>query len=270
MNITLHMRMTAAVLLLTLAAQGQPPPSSEPSAIRSTQPSQDANQNTASQTLAQPNAPEVPNQNVQQPTPSQSSAPCMPTSSPTESKDSFSQLTLFLFGSGLAIFIALLGWSDQIRGFDNDTKELEQRFLNKTRIKKRDFLEIVRPKSPEEQLAAFARVDSEGRIENAETIDVLRTFAEELNQPWSRVERLFRWKYKLTIALTIILFLTGIISLFTTPTQQALLYAVSMRAEIILLVLPVLLIGLLLAIIIRSARWEKAVRSILQSMADKV
>ena len=28
----------------------------------------------------------------------------------------FSELPLFLFGSGLALFVALLGWSDQIRG----------------------------------------------------------------------------------------------------------------------------------------------------------
>jgi len=240
------MRIAAAGLLLSLPVHGQ-------------------NQNTPSQSLTQASAQEVPSPGIQQ------QIPGPPVGSPsTERKESFSQLTLFLFASGLALFIALLGWSDQIRGFDNDTKELEQRFLNKTQIKKRDFLEIVRPKSPEEKLAAFARVDSEGRIENAETIDVLRTFAEELNQPWSRVERLFKWKYKLTVALTIVLFLTGIISLFTTPTQQASFYAVSMRVEMILLILPVLLIGLLLAIIIRSARWEKAVRSILQSMADKV
>jgi hypothetical protein len=170
----------------------------------------------------------------------------------------------------LALFIALLGWSDQIRGFDNDTKELEQRFLGKTRIKKRDFLDIVRPKSPDDQLAAFARVDSEGRVDNEETIEVLRTFAEKLHQPWSRVERLSSWKYKLTIALTIILFLTGIISLFTNPAQQVPLHVVSVRSEVIILILPVLLIGLLLVIIIRSARWERDVRSILQSMADKV
>jgi hypothetical protein len=246
MDIAFLMRIAAAGLLLSLPVHGQ-------------------NQNTPSQSLTQASAQEAPSPGIQQQIPSPPAG-----SRSTELKESFSQLTLFLFGSGLALFIALLGWSDQIRGFDNYTKELEQRFLDKTGIKKRDFLDIVRPKSPDEQLDAFARVDGEGRVNNPETIEVLRTFSEKLQQLWSRVERLSNWKYKLTIALTIILFLTGIISLFTNPTQQIPLYVVSVRSEMIILILPVLLIGLLLVIIIRSARWERDVRSILQSMADKV
>src|SRR2546429_3791385 len=235
MDIALQMRVVAAVLLLTLAVQGQNHLSGEPNAPRSEPSSQGANQNTSSQTLAQ----QVPSQKDQQKATGQSGTPCTPASSPSAGpKESFSQLTLFLFASGLALFIALLGWSDQIRGFDNDTKELEQRFLKKTGIKKRDFLDIIKPKSADDQLFALTRAESEGRIEKEEMIEVLRTFAMDLNRLWSQVERLSSWKYNLTIALTITLFVTGIASLFITPTLQVPLYVVSMRAERVILILP--------------------------------
>jgi hypothetical protein len=271
MDITLHMRVVAAVLLLTLAARGQNHPSSEPNALRSGQSSRDGNQNRSPQPLTQPSAPQTPSQNVLQQTPSQAGVPATPASSPSpETKESFSQLTLFLFASGLALFTALLGWSDQIRGIDNDTTELEQRFLKKTGIKKGDFLDIIKPKSADDQLFALTRAESAGRIEKEETIEVLRTFAMDLNRLWSQVERLSSWKYNLTIALTITLFVAGIASLFITPTRQVPLYVVSMRAERVVLILPMILIGLLLAIIIRNARREKELRFILQSMSDKV
>lgn len=270
MEIALHMRVAAAVLFLTLAVQGQPPPSSEPNALRSGQSSQGANQNTSSQPLTQPSAEQVPSQNVQQQMPDQNGTPCTPASSPsTEPKESFSQLALFLFASGLALFIALLAWSDQIRGIDKDTKELEQRFLEKTGIDKRAFLDIVKPESTDNQLIALTQVVTAGRIKTKDTVEVLRTFTEWHNE-WLRIERLYTWKYNLTIALTITLFLAGISSMFITPTQQVRLYIVSVRAEMVVLVLPMTLIGLLLGIIICSAYREKGLRSLLDLMSDRV
>src|SRR5579872_466092 len=51
---------------------------------------------------------------------SQLPAICPPTAavaaSANEPRESFSEFTLFLFASALALFVALLGWSDQIRG----------------------------------------------------------------------------------------------------------------------------------------------------------
>ena len=67
-------------------------------------------------------------------------------------------MPLFLFASALGLFVALLGWSDQIRGINKDTKELEARFLAETGSEKRDFLCVVKPKLPGEQLAALAKL----------------------------------------------------------------------------------------------------------------
>jgi len=92
----------------------------------------------------------------------------------------------------------------------------------------------------------------------------------DLNRLWSQVERLSSLKYNLTIALTITLFVAGIASLFITPTSQVPLFVVSMRGERAVLILPMIIIGSLLAIIICNARQEKKLRFILQSMSDKV
>jgi len=188
-------------------------------------------------------------------------------SSSCEPRDSFSQLTLFLFASGLALFAALLGWSDQIRGIYKDTRELERRFLEDTGIEKRDFLCIVKPQSPEKQLEAVTQIS--GKIKSRSTVDLLRTF-NKWNDEWSRLEKLSVWKYNLTVTLTVTLFIAGIASLFTSPSQSMRLHFITFRSEMLILLLPMSLISWLLGIIIDSARREKALRRLLNSIADMV
>jgi hypothetical protein len=191
-------------------------------------------------------------------------------------KESFSQLTLFLFGSGLALFIALLGWSDQIRGIDRDTKELEHQFLEKTGIDKRSFLNIVKPESDNEQaealtqLEALTQVVQAGLLNTPEKKELLRTFATSWKSQLAWIETLSAWKYNLTIALTVTLFIGGIASLYTSPTQQVHLFAITAKSELLVLLLPITLIMLLLVIIVLSVQREKALRSLLNSISDKL
>ncbi|HJX84249.1 MAG TPA: hypothetical protein VJ723_07900 [Candidatus Angelobacter sp.] len=163
--------------------------------------------------------------------------------------------------------VALLGWSDQIRGIDTDTKDLERRFLEDTGINKQDFLCIVKPRSPDEQLAALTQVAE--KLETGDMVVLLRTF-KEWNVEWSQLERLSVWKYDLMVALTLVLFIAGIASLFSRPSQSIQLYFMTMRSEMLILLLPMAIIGLLLAIIIYSARREKRLRALLSSIADMV
>jgi hypothetical protein len=197
-------------------------------------------------------------------TPHQENAPA---SAQSKEQKSFSELTLFLFASGLAILIALLGWSDQIRGIDKDTKELEDHFLEDTGINKQDFLSIVKSQSPDEQLEALTQVAE--KLETGDMVVLLQTF-KEWNKQWSRLERLSLWKYDLMVALTLVLFIAGIASLFTTPSQSIQLYFMTIRSEMIVLLLPMIIIGSLLAIIICSAKLEKRLRALLSSIADMV
>jgi hypothetical protein len=191
-----------------------------------------------------------------------------PTSAVME-KESFSQLTLFLFGGGLALFIALLAWSDQIRGIDQDIREMENRFLERTGIEKQTFLRIVKPKSPDDRGEALLEVVSAGRIKNKGSAEVLGIFT-KWHKQWSWIERLSAGKYYLTIALTIALFLVGITSLFTSASQQVLILSLQCRVEMLILILPAMLVAMLLVIIICIAERENALRSFLKSVSDMV
>jgi hypothetical protein len=186
-----------------------------------------------------------------------------------EPRESFSALTLFLFGSGLALFVALLGWSDQIRGIDKDTRELEGRFLESTGIQKRDFVRLVNSKAPAGQLGALTELVNAGKIITADSVQLVRTFT-SWNSAWSRIERLSAWKYNLTITLTIALFGAGIGSLFTTPVQEIRFCMVAVRVEMLLLMLPMALIAVLLSIITCGAHREKALRTLVNTIAGMV
>jgi len=204
---------------------------------------------------------------------SQLPAICPPTAavaaSANEPRESFSEFTLFLFASALALFVALLGWSDQIRGIDKDTKELEARFLAETGIEKRDFLCVVKPKLAGEQLAALTKLMASGKMQSHVKVDLLSAF-KAWNKEWSRLERLSVWKYNLTVVLTLALFLAGTLSLFTHPSDQVRLFLFNARTEMLVLALPMSLIVVLLGIIIYGSRRESALRALLESMADRV
>jgi hypothetical protein len=202
------------------------------------------------------------------PNPSETSD-TLPSLPSTEPKESLSQLTLFLFGGGLAIFIALLAWSDQIRGIDKDTKELEQRFLEHTGIEKRHFLRIVKPESPDDRGLALTEVLTAGRIKSRDSAEVLRIFT-TWNREWSRIVCLSAWKYYLTITLALVFFLAGIGSLFTDPTRQVPLIFITARVEMVILVIPAIVVASLLVILVCIAVRENALRSLLNSVSDMV
>lgn len=266
------MRVIAAVLVLlfTLAVQGQKQPSGEPNALGSEQPRQGANQNTSPQPLTQPSAQQIPSQNSQQQMTDKNGAPGTPASSPSaEPKESFPQLTLFLFGTGIAFFIALLAWSDQIRGINQDIRELEKRFLDSSGIEKRTFLRIVKPESPDDRGLALLEVVSAGRIKNKDAAEVLQIFT-KWNKQWSGIESLSVWKYYMTIALTIALFVIGIASLSTSPSQQVGILSIQCKVEMLLMLPLATLVALILVVIVCIAKRENGLRSLLKSVSDMV
>ena len=229
-----------------------------------------ANQNTASSSLAQANPEPASSPSISPATLGQNAASPAPSSSTTaESKELFSQLTLFLFGSGIAFFIALLAWSDQIRGIDQDIKELETKFLERTGIEKQTFLRIVKPKSPDDRGEALLEVVSGGRIKNKDAAEVLQIFT-KWHKPWSWIETLAAAKYYVTIGLTFLLFLMGFASLFTNPAMQFVILSKNCSVEKLILIPPATLVLLLLIIIICIAEREHALRSLLKSVSDMV
>lgn len=183
--------------------------------------------------------------------------------------ESFSQITLFLFGSGVAFFIALLAWSDQIRAIDNGVRALEDRFLEKTHLEKSDFLRIVKPKTADDRGFALLQVRSSGLMKTKSQAEVLQIFT-RWNQEWSSIEFLTAGKYYLTITLTVVLFTVGIASLFTTASSKASLLSMQWTVEKLLLIPPAINAGALIIILICVAVRERTLRSIFESVSDMV
>jgi hypothetical protein len=270
MDLLLHIRVAAVVLLLSLVVQGQKYLAPWSKATNRGPSTQSASQEKPPNSHPQSSPIPVPSSTVKKEIPSQNrELGRPPDSAATAPQDTFSQLTLFLFASGVAFFIALLAWSDQIRGIDQDVKELERRFLEDTGIEKRTFLRIVKPKSPDDRGLALLEVVSGGRIKNRDSAEVLQVFT-KWNKQWSWIERLSAGKYYVTIGLTIVLLVVGFASLFTDPSQQVKILWNPCRVEMLLLIPPATLVALLLVIIICIAVRENALRSFLKSVSDMV
>ena len=183
--------------------------------------------------------------------------------------ETFSQLTLFLFGSGLALFVALLGWSDQIRGINKDTKDLESKFLENTKIRKDDFLAVVKVTAPAEQLHAIANLMGSERLTTVSSVELLSLF-KKWNEQWGDLERLSSRKYDLTIALTVSLFLAGVASLFTNAKSHVRIWDLCARTEVLLLAVPMLFVAALIRIMILASKRERRFKDLLNEIEEKV
>ena len=58
-----------------------------------------------------------------------------------------SEFTLFLTGSGIALFIAMLAWGDQIRSIKKDTRELEKELVQTKNLPWQDIRFLIRSDS---------------------------------------------------------------------------------------------------------------------------
>jgi hypothetical protein len=184
-------------------------------------------------------------------------------------RETFSQLTLFLFGSGLALFVALLGWSDQIRGINSDTKNLATTFVEKTKISRKHFLSAVKPASPDEQLIALTALMVSKKLTTVPNVELLSKF-KQWNEQWGKLESLSSRKYDLTMALTMSLFLAGVASLFTNASSRFHIRNLSARVEVLLLIVPLLIVAALICILILASRQERLFKELLNEIEDKV
>ena len=183
--------------------------------------------------------------------------------------DIFSELTLFLFGSGVALFVALLGWSDQIRGINNDTREIETRFLDATQIDKSVFLSIVRPKTPDEQLVALTEILVSKKPRTAAAVEVLPIF-QEWHQKWTSLESLSAWKYRLSVYLTYTLFASGFLSALVNPNIVVSAYYFHARMIFFILVIPMAGFLVILTIVAVANYKESHFRELLNLLSEKV
>ena len=181
----------------------------------------------------------------------------------------FAEMTLFLFGGGVALFVALLGWSDQIKGINSDTRELERRFLTTTGIDRKVFLSVVRSESPAENLRALTEIYSSGKLKTAPDIEVLGIF-QNWNRKWTALERLSKWKYRLSIVLTYSLFLGGLLSLLITPHSEVQIFNFRASVPLLILIIPMLgFLGILTMITVANFK-EAYFHDLLRALSERM
>lgn len=106
------------------------------------------------------------------------------------------------------MFIALLAWSDQIRGLTREVRSLEQDFLTRNAISREEFKKVLKGPRPRDRIHALTKLSTSAKFKSAADVDAIGQFARWLKVS-RRVRMLSLCKYWCTVALTISLFLSG-------------------------------------------------------------
>lgn len=183
----------------------------------------------------------------------------------------FSELTLFLFGSGFALFVALLGWSEQIRTVSKETRTLENSFLKKHSLNRSQFLQMIRSDDPTKQAQALTEIMQSGTLQTVDQVKLLGYFKQWQNK-LTELESLYGKKYSLSIGLTIYLFVAGALSIFssTVSLPAISLYFFSLSITTLIVIIFLLLITSVLTIILMINNQEKTFHNLLITITDKV
>ena len=117
----------------------------------------------------------------------------------------------FLLTSGFALLVVLVGWSNQITSRSKETRDLEQEFISKAKIKPKDYNDIVNKKSAEKSIHAL--VDflyskrEESEIEAFDKITRIRKNLPMLDKKYSN-------RFWILLITSVSLMLSGVVCYF--------------------------------------------------------
>lgn len=187
------------------------------------------------------------------------------------------EITLFLIGSGMALFIALLGWSYQIRHPQKEVQELEEEFRRKWRLKRKELKPILKAGKIYErdvQLSFFEEIKAiagvMSKVKDRRDIKLIGTFKKS-KVLIERLEHLYDTKYKLTILLTALLLGAGFLSFFVGSAPLTLdfkSYVLDTQWNTVFFILPFLLILFILVEIIKINKVEEDFKKTIKEITD--
>ena len=149
-----------------------------------------------------------------------------------------SDLTLFFLGSGFALFVALLGWSDQIRGLTRQTQELQRDVLKRYPLTRDDLAQLRAAKTADDRIVVLTHLLQAKKLVNPNTAKLV-PLLESCDALLPRLDRLSEGKYRLTVTLTGVLFLAGASSLVSHQVEQWLLLSPSLLVVAIFIMIIV-------------------------------
>lgn len=180
-----------------------------------------------------------------------------------------SDIALFLIGSGFALFIALLAWSEQIQSMKKDTRDLEAKFLSSTALDKFAFLSLMKSTNPDDQFDALSELLISAKLRHAFDVEALGLFRRWHTQSQD-LEHLYLWKYRLTVLLTTFLFLAGSLTWTLTAAYSMRIGRFDVHLETFFAGSAVLLVLLVLVIVLLINQRERRFHELLTSISEKV
>lgn len=126
-------------------------------------------------------------------------------------------ITGFLFGSGFALLILLLGWANQITSKNKETKELEREFLKKANLKSYEYKKIINEAgSTEDSFSCLVDFLFSNKKEDVQIFEKIKNIKQELK----KLEQKYSGRFWILLQMSITLFISGIVSFFLCPVYK--------------------------------------------------
>jgi len=152
----------------------------------------------------------------------------------------------FLIGTGIALLLALLGWSEQIKSWHKDTMETEKAFCEERNINWSQIRQLIRTDAPAvKKLKVLGNLLKIEALTNIQDVNLIGEFM-NLDKKRSKLEDLYKIKYKLVLIMTFLFLLSGIINYFVDERCKIETFIINIPTEFIPICICVLFsIGLL-------------------------
>jgi len=126
----------------------------------------------------------------------------------------------FLIGTGLVLFMALLAWSDKIKNWHKETREIEMHFCETRDIKWDQIRALIRnDTSANKKLDALNKLISSESLKEKRDINIIGSLI-NLDDLRNKLISRYKIKYVVVIILTFIYFVSGIINLVIDDTKK--------------------------------------------------
>jgi len=119
----------------------------------------------------------------------------------------------FLFASGFALLVVLLGWSSQITSKSKETKGIENKFLEKAKIKRPDFKKIINKSNyTEESFSKLVEFLYSGKKDKEKDIKIYQKI-EIIYKDLIALDKRYNWRFWILFYTSVSLFISGVICL---------------------------------------------------------
>ena len=174
----------------------------------------------------------------------------------------------FLIGTGIALLMALLAWSDSIRGWHKETLEAEKKFYDERNIKGIQIKSLLRSNSvASEKLVMLASLLNSNAITENTDIDFINRF-NHLDTMRNRLSRCYSVKYIMVILLAFFFIVSGFINLFLDDSAIINLFGLLLPADYILISVCILSSLLVLIFSVFLDNFERDFRDTLAKIEE--